>query len=71
MSAAAEKPHFKVIAGRPVNVERRESPVESARRRFGRPFAHESGSEWKRGVGLHDEPILACWLARRLQGRQK
>lgn len=37
------KPHFRSIAGRPVSVPRphRETPLEAARRRYGRDFCSE------------------------------
>ena len=38
------KPRFTIIAGRPVEIPRRESPIEAARRRYGKPFAHEAGT---------------------------
>ena len=36
-----------VIAGRPVTmpIARLESPIEAARRRYGKPFAHERGTQ--------------------------
>ena len=55
------KPRFTIIAGRPVEIPRRESPVEAARRRFGRRFAHEPGSDWKPQPELY----LTRWLALR------
>ena len=62
---SATKPHFKltVIANRPVSVPiaRRETPVEAARRRFGRLFAHEPGSTWR----PQPELFLTKWLASR------
>lgn len=60
--AAREKPHFKVIDGRPQPVEpARESPVEAARRRFGKPFCFEPGSTYT----LPKTPILQDWMAKR------
>ena len=60
------KPHFRVIAGRPVLIagllqieSEPESRVDAARRRFGGPFAHESGTNWK---GPHETPVLTAWL---------
>ena len=38
------KPRFTIIAGRPVQLPQRESPIEAARRRYGKPFAHEAGT---------------------------
>lgn len=60
------KPHFKVIANRAVQIEKREpmareSPVEAARRRFGQRFAHEQGATWK----PRTTPLLIEWLQKR------
>lgn len=52
------KPHFTLVANRPVQVERRETPIEAARRRFGKAFAHESGATWK----PRTTPLLIEWL---------
>lgn len=41
------KPHYLVIAGRPVQVEQRETKLQAARRRYGKPF----GMEWQAGEG--------------------
>lgn len=55
------KPRFKIVAGRPVSDNGRETPVQAARRRFGQKFAHEPGATWRpRGV-----PVLLEWLQRR------
>ena len=37
------------------------SRVEEARKRFGKPFAHEQGTTWKRPV----TPILTQWMQSR------
>ncbi len=58
---APEKPHFRIIAGRPVSTIKAESKVDLARRRHGKPFAHESGSDWK----PHDTPVLIEFLQKR------
>jgi hypothetical protein len=63
MSANPAKPHFIVIAGRPVSVPKATTPVDAARKRFGKPFAHEEGSTWK----PRETPLLAEWLASRIQ----
>lgn len=63
----SEKPHLRIIAGRPVTVDRRESAIEAARRRFGRPFAHEPGSDWK----PRQQPLLIEWLASRQKKEPK
>lgn len=48
---------FKLVAGRPVELPQGESKVDEARRRFGRPFAHEPGSNFIR----YPEPVLTRW----------
>ncbi len=61
-----DKPRFRVIAGRPVQVPaEHENPLDIARRRFGQPFAHESGSTWQRKT----TPVLTAWLATRTKER--
>ena len=55
------KPHFKVIAGRPVQVSG--DRVETARQRFGQKFAHEPGSTWT----PPKTPVLVDWLTKRKQ----
>ena len=51
------KPRFTLIAGRPVALPTGESKVDIARKRFGRPFAHEPGSNFIR----YPEPVLTRW----------
>lgn len=63
MNATNEKPRFRIIAGRPVSVDPK--PIDNARRRFGRPFAHESGTDWK----PRETPLLAEWMASRIKER--
>lgn len=41
------KPHFRIVANRPVEQARRESPLEAAQRRHGKPF----GATWAIGEG--------------------
>lgn len=55
------KPHFRVIAGRTCEVKTPASKVEQARKRFGKPFAFESGSPWK----PRETPYLTEWMATR------
>ncbi len=55
------KPHFRIIAGRPVTIAKPESKVDLARRRHGKPFAFESGSSWK----PREVPLLTEWLSQR------
>ncbi len=55
------KPHIRLIAGRPVSGDKRESPVEAARRRFGKAFAHEQGSTW----APRSTPLLIEWLQKK------
>lgn len=52
------KPHFKIIAGRPVS----ESKIDAARRKFGQPFAHEPNATWKPRSTFY----LSEWLANHL-----
>lgn len=52
------KPHFRVIDGQHIPVRGNESPLERARRRFGRKFAHEPGTDYERKA----EPVLTRWL---------
>lgn len=59
------KPHFRVIAGRPVSVNLENPRLETARRRFGRKFAHELGSTWQ----PRDTPVLSAWMAGRIKER--
>ena len=53
----ANKPHLKIIAGRPVTVHEDSPQLAEARRRFGRPFAHEPGSNWI----AYPERVLTRW----------
>jgi hypothetical protein len=71
MTCAPKKPRLRVIAGRPVVIaceEPRETPVEAARRRYGKPFAHERGAEFKWQSG---PTVLAQWLAERIAARTR
>ena len=60
-----EKPRFRIIAGRPISVDPVNAKVAAARRRFGKPFAHEHGSTWQ----PRETPLLAEWMARRIKER--
>lgn len=68
MSAA--KPHLKTVDGQVVQVDQRtrESPIEAARRRYGKPFAFERGVPftWKSGP-----TVLTNWLAKKIAEREK
>ena len=59
---SADKPRLAVIAGRQVVIDTEphvESLIERARRRFGRPFAHETGSEYRTRPAPY---VLDSWL---------
>ena len=58
-----EKPRLKVIAGRPVVIDEPvpETPIERARRRFGKKFSFEPGTEWK----PREVPLLTEWMQSR------
>ena len=56
-----QKPHFRVVAGRPVEVSSPESRIDAARKRFGGPFSHEPGTRWK----PHEVPVLTAWMQSR------
>ena len=67
--SADPKPRFRIVAGRPVEqyrLQERETPIEVARRRYGKPFAFEPGAkfEWKSGP-----TVLAAWLMKRRLGK--
>lgn len=50
-----------MVDGQIVSVRVKETPIEAARRRFGQPFAHQTGSTWKpRAV-----PLLVEWMQSR------
>ncbi len=40
------KPRFRIVEGRPVELPNRESAIDAARRRYGKPFAYERGSQY-------------------------
>lgn len=52
------KPRLKIVEGRHVEVTDRETPVQAARRRHGKPFAHEDGSDYR----PHEVPVLTRWM---------
>lgn len=67
MSAAA-KPHLRVIAGQPVVVASRESPLAAARRRAGGTFGWERpGFKWQQGATV----LTPEWLAEQVAKRRK
>lgn len=37
------------------------TPINRARQRHGKPFAHEPGSDWE----PHETPVLTQWMANR------
>ncbi len=55
------KPHFRVIEGRAVEVHAVESKVDLARKRHGKPFAFEKGSNFT----MRAVPLLTEWMATR------
>ena len=60
--SAPDKPRLKVIGGRPVPLivePHVETQLERARRRFGRPFAHETGSDYRTRPAPY---VLDSWL---------
>lgn len=59
------KPHLQIIAGRPVAVDPTRKRIDEARRRFGRPFAHEAGTNWR----PRDTLYLTVWLAERMRAK--
>lgn len=68
---AERKPRFRIVANRPVEIidpARRESPLESAKRIYGKPWAFERGSkfEWKSGPS-----VLNRWLFEQKSKAQK
>lgn len=58
---ADTKTRLKVIAGRPVQINEPipETPMQRARRRHGKPFAHEPGSDYKARPAPY---VLESWL---------
>lgn len=68
------KPRLRIIDGQPVAVEplpptdaagKRQRALEIARKRFGRPFAHQPGTDWQ----PRPTRLLSEWLARRTTGK--
>lgn len=59
------KPHLVLIDGKP-HVSR-SAAVENARRRYGKPFANEPGSTFKK----RETPLLSEWLAGRINNKPK
>jgi len=55
------KPMMKIVAGRPVVLHVCSDAVTQARKRHGKPFSHEPGSNWK----PHEVPVLTQWLQSR------
>lgn len=57
----SSKPHFRVIAGRPVAApDTRETALQAAQRKYGRPFAHQRGNMHQHTSGP------AYWTAERI-----
>lgn len=55
------KPHLRVVGDQLVEASRTDSKLEAARRRHGKPFAHDPKSTWK----PRSQPVLIEWLASR------
>ena len=58
-------PKFRVVGNRLALAEHEhipegETPLQRARRRFGRPFAHQRGTDWK----PRETPLLTEWMQR-------
>jgi len=60
-----QKPHFRIIAGRPVSAIKAETKVDLARKRHGKPFAHEAGATWR----PNETPLLTRWMQTRGKGQ--
>lgn len=58
MSAVLEKPRLRLVNGQ--FVEAPQDRIATARRRFGRKFAHEMGGNYLE----HPEPVLSRWSRR-------
>lgn len=57
------KPHLRIVEGKAIKVEARESAVDAARRRHGKPFAHETGTTFK----PRSTRLLTEWMATRVK----
>ena len=58
MSAVLEKPRLRIVDGQFVQAQ--PDRIATARRRFGRKFAHEMGGNYLE----HPEPVLSRWSRR-------
>lgn len=58
MSAVLDKPRLRIVDGQ--FVEAAPDRIATARRRFGRKFAHEMGGNYLE----HPEPVLSRWSRR-------
>jgi len=58
MNAVLEKPHLRIVDGQFVQAQ--PDRIATARRRFGRKFAHEMGGNYLE----HPEPVLSRWSRR-------
>jgi hypothetical protein len=58
------KPALTVVSGSPAPVSRTEA-VQAARKRFGKPFAHEPGSNYEPRATR----VLTEWMAKRLRDK--
>lgn len=58
-----EKPRFKLVEGNltPLDMPTTPSKVDLARKKFGKPFAHEEGSPWV----PRTTRLLTDWLSKR------
>ena len=52
------KPRLKIVEGQPVQVGVAASAIDRARQRYGRPFAHEPGSNYRPSEMLY----LMRWM---------
>lgn len=60
------KPHLRIVDGKPVEVPDLQRRVEEARRKFGRLFAHEPGSDYTpRTVS-----VLTEWQSQRVGAKK-
>jgi hypothetical protein len=62
----ARKPHIRLLPVAKTEAPGRESPVDAARRRHGKPFATEAGNTHK----PRETPLLTAWLANRVKDTQ-
>ena len=63
MTLPVRKPHIRLLPTVKPETTARESAVDAARRRFGKPFATEAGNTHK----PRQTPLLTEWLASRVK----